>query len=263
MPNQSEILKQRLFDSVARPWQDLLPETKIEALLSEEGIRYRNRLYTPIVTIWAMVYQVLCADKSLSNTVKWLRKWLVVEGEAPSSDTGGYSKARSRLPERIVERLVVDSGAGLEAEVPQAQLWCGRRVKVFDGSTVLMSDTPDNQAEYPQHGNQKQGCGFPLARIVVFFSLVTGVVFCGSIASRYTSETQMSRALYQTLESGDVAMADQLHGSYVDLALIAQQHADGMIRKHHARKTDFRTGKKMGWAIIRWNGANRGDGPTI
>ena len=263
MPNQSEILKQRLFDSVARPWQDLLPETKINALLSEEGIRYRNRLYTPIVTIWAMVYQVLCADKSLSHTVKWLRKWLVVEGDAPSSDTGGYSNARSRLSETIVERLVVDSGAALEAEVPPDQLWCGRRVKVFDGSTVLMNDTPDNQAAYPQHGNQKKGCGFPLARIVVFFSLVTGAVFCGSIASRHTSETEMSRALYQTLAPGDVAMADQLHGSYVDLALIAQQQADGMIRKHHARKTDFRTGKKTGLATIRWNGANRSDAPSI
>ena len=61
-----------------------------------------------------------------------------------------------------------------------------------------------------------------------------------------TSETEMSRALYQTLVPGDVAMADQLHGRYVDLALIQQQGADGLIRKHHARKTDFRTGKKNG-----------------
>ena len=113
-----------------------------------------------------------------------------------------------------MERLVIDSGTSLEAEVPPEQLWCGRRVKVFDGSTVLMSDTPDNQAEYPQHGNQKQGCGFPLARIVVFFSLITGAVFRGSIASHYTSETEMSRALYQTLEPGDVAMADQLQREF-------------------------------------------------
>ena len=61
-----------------------------------------------------------------------------------------------------------------------------------------------------------------------------------------TSETELSRALYQTLKPGDVAMADQLHGSYVDLALIQPQGADGMIRKHHARKTDFRTGQKNG-----------------
>lgn len=263
MPNQSEILKQRLFDSVARPWQDLLPSSRIDALLSEQGIKYRKRLYTPVVTLWAMVHQVLCPDKSLSNTVKWLRKWLVVEDEFPSSDTGGYSKARSRLPETLLERLVCESGSALEQEVPQEQLWCDRRVKVFDGSTVVLSDTSENQAEYPQHGNQKQGCGFPNARIVVFFSLMTGAVLCGEIASHYTSETQMSRTLFHKLEPGDVVMADQLHGTYADLALITKQQADGVLRKHHARHTDFRTGKKMALAIIKWNGASLHDGPSI
>lgn len=170
MPNRSEILQQHLFDSVARPWQDILPASTIETILSEAKVRYRNRLYTPMVTIWAMVYQVLCADKSLSNTVKWLRKWLVLAGEAaPASDTGGYSKARTRLPEIVLERLVGESGAALAQGVSEAHLWCGRPVKVFDGSTVLMSDSAANQKAYPQHGNQQPGCGFPIARIVVFF----------------------------------------------------------------------------------------------
>jgi hypothetical protein len=170
MPNRSEILKQHLFDSVARPWQDILPASTIETILSDAQIRYRNRLYTPMVTIWAMVYQVLCADKSLSNTVKWLRKWLVLAGEAaPASDTGGYSKARTRLPEIVLERLVGESGAALAPGGSAAHLWCGRPVKVFDGSTVLMSDSAANQKVYPQHGNQQPGCGFPSARIVVFF----------------------------------------------------------------------------------------------
>ena len=67
MSKPSEILKQRLFDSVARPWQDLLPEPKLAKLLSDEGLKYRKRLYTPIVTLWAMVYQVLCADKKFEK----------------------------------------------------------------------------------------------------------------------------------------------------------------------------------------------------
>jgi len=53
-------------------------------------------------------------------------------------------------------------------------LWCGRRVRICDGSSVLMSDTPENQGVYPQHSNQRVGCGFPIAKIVVMFSLVTG-----------------------------------------------------------------------------------------
>lgn len=91
------------------------------------------------------------------------------------------------------------------------------------------------------------------------FSLVTGAVLSACMAAKTVSETEMSRSLYAMLSPGDVAMADQLHGSYVDLALIAQQGADGMIRKHHARKTDFRTGKKNGIGDhqVEWHNPSR------
>lgn len=68
MSNRSEILKHRLFDSLGRPWQDILPEAKIDVILKAEDIQYRKRLYTPFVTIWAMIHQALSADKSLSYT---------------------------------------------------------------------------------------------------------------------------------------------------------------------------------------------------
>jgi hypothetical protein len=81
---------------------------------------------------------------------------------------------------------------------------------------------------------------------VVFFPLITGAVVLTRIAAWTTSETEISRSLYTSLTPGDVVMADQLHGSYVDLALVQQQGCDGMLRKHQARKTDFRKSKKHG-----------------
>ena len=54
MANRSDILKQHLFSSLGRPWQAVLPESRMERILEEEGIRYRHRLYTPIVTVWAL-----------------------------------------------------------------------------------------------------------------------------------------------------------------------------------------------------------------
>ena len=202
MPHQSAILKQQLFQSLGLPWQDMLPDSRLETILEETGTRYRQRLYTPLVTLWAMVYQVLCADKSLRNTVKWLRQGLVAVGATPpSSDTGSYSKARQRLPESLLQRLIPESAEQLEHLVPADQLWCGRRVRVFDGSTVLMSDSEANQGSYPQHGNQRPGCGFPIARIVVFFSLLTGVVVSACIAPWTTSEIVMSRELYYQMSS--------------------------------------------------------------
>jgi hypothetical protein len=81
---------------------------------------------------------------------------------------------------------------------------------------------------------------------VVFLSLLSGAAVSDCIAPWTTSEIVMSRKLYLDLAPGDIAMADQAYGSYVDLALIQQQGADGVLRKHHARYTDFRKGKKHG-----------------
>jgi hypothetical protein len=247
MPNRAAILKQQFHQSVGLPWQDILPASRLEAILAEEGITYRNCVYSPIVTLWAMISQVLDPDKSLSNAVKQMITWLSVSGvAAPSADTGAYSKARARLPESLLLRLVPETSAQLEQQVPAAQQWCQRRVRVCDGTTVLMSDTAANQAEYPQHGNQATGCGFPIAKLVVIFSLLTGAVVSAAIADWHTSEIVLSRLLYADLDPDDVLVADQAYGSYIDLALVQQQQADAVFRKHHARHTDFRRGHKSG-----------------
>lgn len=65
MPNRAEILKQQFMQSLGLPWQELLPESRLEEILQEEEVFYRNCVYTPIVTLWAMVSQVFDPDKSL------------------------------------------------------------------------------------------------------------------------------------------------------------------------------------------------------
>lgn len=247
MPNRAEILKQQFMQSLGLPWQEILPESRLDEILQEENVSYRNSIYTPVVTLWAMVSQVFDPDKSLSNAVKRIISWLAAaKAEFPSSDTGAYSKARQRLPESVLQRLVPEVAESLEQQVPQRAQWCGRRVRVCDGTTVLMSDSAANQAEYPQHHNQKPGCGFPIAKLVVIFSLLTGAVVAASIASFDWSEIVMSRLLYSDLDPEDVLLADQAYGSFVDLASVQQQGADAVFRKHHARQTDFRRGKKLG-----------------
>lgn len=154
MPNRAEILKQQFMQSLGLPWQELLPELRLEEILKEENVSYRNCVYTPIVTLWAMGSQVFDPDKSLSNALKRIISWLAAAGaDCPSSDTGAYSKARQRLPERVLQRLVPEVAELLEQQVPLTQQWCGRRVRVCDNTTVLMSDSVANQAEYPQHCN--------------------------------------------------------------------------------------------------------------
>jgi Transposase DDE domain/Insertion element 4 transposase N-terminal len=247
MTNRAQILKQQLSQSLGSPWASLLPESRMSELLAETGVQYRDRLYSPWVVVWMMLVQVLEPDKSLRNAVSKAIAWLSASGSAPPSmDTGGYSKARQRLPEELLQQLIGETGSGLEPQSPKAWQWCGRRVGACDGTTVLMSDSPANQAVYPQHGNQAAGCGFPIAKLCVIFSLTTGAVLMACFADWSVSEIVMSRQLYEMLEPGDVLLADQAYGSYVDLALVQQAGADGVFRKHHARQVDFRRGKQSG-----------------
>jgi hypothetical protein len=253
--NRMEMLRQKFEQSIGLPFQELLVAEQIEAVLEEEGIKYRQTIYAPVIVVWAFLSQVLSGDKSCQNVVSRIVSWCAGAGvKMPSVDTGGYSKARQKLPETVMKRLLDSSGNELETKVSETDLWCGRHVKILDGTTATMADTEANQAEYPQHGNQAAGCGFPLSKLVVMFSLLTGAVIAVMIKPWRCSETELARQMYNSLEAMDVALADRLYGTYVDLVLVQSKGADAVFRMHQRRNTDFRKGKILGASdhMVNW-----------
>ncbi len=62
-----EILINKLTKSVGLPFQEVLPSQTIEEVVIELGIKFRNRLYNPIVIIWSFISQVLDTDRALSK----------------------------------------------------------------------------------------------------------------------------------------------------------------------------------------------------
>src|SRR5690606_32435007 len=119
--------------------------------------------------------QVLNPDKSCKRAVAGIIVERLSTGKKTvSSNTGPYCKARQRLPEAAVHELVKEVGSTPTKNVPSKWKPFGRNLKVFDGSTVKMADTKENQEAFPQHTNQKKGAGFPIARFVVVMSLTVG-----------------------------------------------------------------------------------------
>ena len=157
--------------------------------------------------------------------------WRLARGlPACSADTGGYCKARQRLPEALLPRLARDTADRLGEHAPEGWLFHGRRVVIADGTTVSMPDTPENQAAYPQHGLQKPGCGFPLARIVVLIALATGGVLDAAIGAgkgKLTGEMALVRSLHGRLKRGDIVLADSYYSSFDEVVTLA---ADGRRR---------------------------------
>lgn len=89
---------------------------------------------------------------------------------------------------------------------------------------------------------------------MVWFCGTTGAVLEVAIAAFNTSEWQLSRRLYASLAPEDVVGADSAYGTYVDLSLVCLDKADAVFRNHHARRCDFRQGKKLGIGdhLVQW-----------
>jgi hypothetical protein len=228
----------------------LLSQDRILKAVTAARSFWQGWVYTPAVTVWVFLSQCLSPDHSCRDAVARLIAWRVARGQEPcSAETGAYCTARNDLPEEALHALVRDTGKQVEDESPGTWLWRGRTVRVVDGSTVTMADTPENQAAYPQQISQKPGCGFPLARILVIFSLSVGTVLeaaIGKYKGKQTGENSLFRQLYPTLAEGDVVLADRYFSGWFDIALMRQRGVDIVVRKHQLRPTDFRTGKRLG-----------------
>jgi hypothetical protein len=223
MPKRREILKQKLLNTVGLPFQEVMSESTIREILHQENITYRNRLFNPIITLWTFLSQVLDPDKSCANAVSRVVTTLLAVGCQPNStDTGAYCKARKRLPETLLQQLLEQTGSQLENQVSREHLWCGHHVKLLDGSSVSMPETPTNQTAYPQHSNQAPGCGFPIAKILVMFSLATGAAIGVLIDKLNKSDVTLARVMYSLLNPQDVALADSAFGTYVDLVIVGK-----------------------------------------
>ena len=230
------------FNLVTGP--DLLGE--LEALLPE----FRERKYPPTVTLAMFLGQVLSADGSCQNAVNEATVTRLLSGVDPGgANTGSYSDARKRLPLELVQGLTRSVARLMGTRTPARWAWRGRHIKLVDGTTILMPDTAQNQALYPQHGSQKAGAGFLIARLVGVISLAHGAlldVAMGPYKGKGTGEHALFRELLKCFCKGDIMLADSYYASYFLLAVLMGMGVDFVFEQHGARHRDFRTGEKLG-----------------
>lgn len=246
---QSEL--EELKSSAGLPFRGLLDEERIKKALERAGIDFRERVYDPMTTLWAFLSQAVASkDASCEDAVSRVLADRVANGKpACSPDTSSYCAARMRLPAEAIVELNRETGQELDAQSKEQWLWNGRHVKLVDGSTVEMTDTPENQAEYPQSSTQKPGLGFPMLRLVVLLSLATGAVLdcaIGACRGKKTGEQNLFRELRDALNPGDIALGDCLYDSYRDVAQLRARGVDSVFGMNQSRHCDFRRGRRLG-----------------
>ena len=109
-PHPTQVLIQQFTSGIGLPFQELLKSEIIEDILKEIGVKYKSRIYNPIVIVWSFLSQVLDPDHSCQNAVSRIIAYLASEGiKTPSENTSAYCQARKKLPEKIFKKLLETS----------------------------------------------------------------------------------------------------------------------------------------------------------
>lgn len=254
---QARFLRRQFLQDADLPFTDVLTEDVIAQALATVG-DWLDRIFSPLVTLWVFLGQVLSADHSCSAAVARLIAHRVARGLKPCSpQTGAYCQARKRLPEAFFSDVARRTGRALDDGADPRWRWKSRRVYVYDGSSVTMPDTPANQAEYPQPVAQKPGLGFPLARIAAVFSLACGAILDVGVcryAGKGQSDLGLLRKLLGVFRPGDVMLADRLMCAWTEMVMLKQRGVDCVCRFSSHRKADFRRGRRLGEGdhVVEW-----------
>lgn len=262
-----ELIRESFLSQAGLPFDQALPEELIEQAAEEEGIDFGGfsedqpeAIYTPAVTLWAFLSQMLHANEQRSCLAAVARVAVLLASREKiicASNSGAYCRARAKLTESFLQRLLREMAQRCEEAIPDAWRWCDRRVLIGDGTTISLPDTKQNQASYPQSNAQKPGLGFPLLRLVGIFSLATGLLqeaTVGPYAGKETGETALLREIFGVFKPGDVFLADRYYGGWFMIALLQELGVDVVVRLQQFREADFRKGERLGSGdhLVEW-----------
>ena len=221
---------------------------RVESLLPD----HRERTFPPTETLSLFLSQAVSDDRSCRNVVNQSTLARLIGGLPKcSTATGGYCKARARLPVDMVRDLTRFTGQLIDQKVCDKWRWQGRRVRIVDGTTVTLPDTPENQKRYPQLRAQKPGLGFPMCRLVGITCLSSGALLDSAmcpVSGKGNDEQSLLRTMIKTFENNDILLGDAFYASYFLIAELHEMGVDAVFEQHGSRKrsTDFRRGKKLG-----------------
>lgn len=221
-------------------------DSKLLALESY-AISFRERIFTPKVTFWAFLSQILTPGSSCRQAVLKVQSLLLfLKQPSISSSTSAYCQARSRFPLKLLENLRQNVAEKLEDQIQPQHLWMKRNVKIVDATSASLPDTAKNQNQWPQPAEQKPGCGFPAVKICALFSLSTGALIASVQSHLNVYDGRLFPKLWKRLSPGDVVLADRAFCSFTTLFSLLKRKVDSVFRLHQARPVDFRKGQRLG-----------------
>jgi hypothetical protein len=165
---------------------------------------------------------------------------------APHFRNSAYIQARQRLPQERLGKALHTTAQAADRRAGSGGQLNGRPVKVADASSAQAADTPPNQKRYPQSPVQKPGCGFPILKFMVLFSLCSGAILNVMLGNLHDHDLRLLHGLWAALKSGDILLGDRAFGEFTCLAGLPRLlGVDVVARLHQRRKADFRKAQRL------------------
>lgn len=241
------------YSDSSLPFGDILSADQVRELFADKDALFGSGdkdVWNTGLTLWSFIGQVLQDGKqrSCNAAVTHATRYRLEHGlEPPGPDSGDYCRARQKLNVAGVKQLACHIAESLSHASPDHWLWLGKRVKLVDGFTFTMPDTPDNQRVFPQSISQAPGLGFPIARACVVLSLAHAcmeAIAVGPYAGKDTGESALLRQVLDGFRPGEVLLADRYFCSYWMLAILKLRSVDVCMRLHQRRQADL---SKVQW----------------
>ena len=213
--------------------QELLSDKDIELICRQLGHTWRDRIFTPAVTVRSMLYRALNPDKSIRAIVADIA---VADDRIEQAPAGAsWCQARSRLPEELWTQLLQNSVKRLKQFVSDKFLYKQRPVYLIDGSTLSMPDTPELVEEFGYTSTKHGASRFPVARITLVILAGLQGVWDYRLDPYRTSENAQLHQMWDGIPCGSICIFDRQLSSFYNLAKLRQRGIDVIARLHHHR----------------------------
>ena len=202
----------------------LFDDEEIHQMCDTLNIEFRDRVFTPAITLGLFVSQVLSRGDACITVMAKFNRERKDGGLLPvSENASAYTKARARLPVALINHLSDRVRTMSHHLTPDEWKWNELNVYLVDGFVLRAPDTLANQKKYPQPSSQKEGLGFPQVRVVTTTSLATGCVVhynTAAVEGKKTGEVSLFREKHKDFEKGDIVVADSNFESFREAALL-------------------------------------------
>lgn len=226
----------RTLERIKEDLRPFLPEEAIVSACQAAGHKWRQRQLGPVQTIHLFIVQVLWFNTAMT-ALRHLSDTAV--------KASAYCKARMRLPLPVLQALLVESSAAMRGVcAPPPGWWCGLRTYLVDGSSTIAPDTPDSEKAFGYPKVCKEGCAFPVPKILGLFDAFSGLIVQALGFPLFTHEQSKVWMLHPLLKAGELLVGDRGFCSFVHAAMLFSRGIHGLFRIHQAQIVDFRPHRK-------------------